>query len=89
MWGVVVLIPKGGGDYHSIGLVKVVCNVVMVIINHHLRTAISFHDVLHGSRLGHGTGTTSLEAKLLQKLTAMREEVLYVIFMVLYKGYDS
>ena len=40
-------------------------------------------------RAGCGTGTATLEAKLLQQLAAMREEVLYVIFLDLTKAYDA
>ena len=67
-----VLIPKGGGDYYVIGLVEVVWKVVTVILNFCLTTSIDFHVVLHGLWAGRGTGTTSLEAKLLQQLMAMR-----------------
>ena len=35
------------------------------------------------------TGTATLEAKLLQKLAALREEVLYVIFLHLHKAYEA
>ena len=35
------------------------------------------------------TGTATLKAKLLQQLAAMREEVLYVIFLDLTKAYDA
>ena len=38
---------------------------------------------------GRGTGTATLEAKLLQQLAAMREKVLYVIFLDLTKAYDA
>ena len=34
-------------------------------------------------------GTETLEAKLLQQLVALREEVLYVIFLGLHKSYDA
>ena len=34
-------------------------------------------------------GTATLEAKLLQQLAALREEVLYVIFLELHKAYDA
>ena len=34
-------------------------------------------------------GTASLEAKLLQKLTDMREEVPYEVFLNLLKDYDA
>ena len=57
--------------------------------NFHLRltASINFHDFLDGFRAGCGMGTSTLEAKLLQKLAALREEVLYVIFMDLHKAY--
>ena len=41
--------------------------------------------VLGGTR--HGTAT--LEVKLLQKVTAMREEVLHAIFLDLHKAYNA
>ena len=63
--------------------------VVAVILNRRFTSSITFHDVLHRFRAGRGTGTATLEAKLLQKLAAMREEVLYVIFLDLTKAYDA
>ena len=47
------------------------------------------HDFLHIFRAGCGTGTATLEAKLLQQLAALREEVLYVIFLDLHQVYDA
>ena len=64
-WQVVVLIPKGGGDYYGIGLVEVVWEVVTVILNFYLTTSINFQEVLHGFWEGCDTGTTSLEAILI------------------------
>ena len=84
-WQAVVLIPKGKGDYRGIGLVEVMWKIVAVILNRRFNSSITFHDVLHGLRAGRGTGTTTLEAKLLQQFTAMREEVLYMIFLDLTK----
>ena len=88
-WQAVVLIPKGKKDYRGIGLVEVMWKVVAVILYRRLTSSITFHDVLHGFRTGRGTGTAILEAKLLQQLAAMREEVLYVIFLDLTKAYDA
>ena len=88
-WQAVVLIPKGKGDYWGIGLVEVMWKVVAVILNRCLTSSITFHDVLHEFRAGRGTGTATLEAKLPQQLAAMREEVLYVIFLDLTKVYDA
>ena len=89
MWQTVVLIPKGKKEYRGIGLVKVTWKVVAAILHLRLTTAITYHDALHGFRAGRGTGTATLEAKLLQQLAAMREEVLYVIFLYLTKAYDA
>ena len=87
-WQAVVLIPKGKKDYRGIGLVEVMWKVVADILNCRFTASISYHDFLHGFRAGRGTGTTTLEAKLLQQLVALREEVLYVIFLDL-KAYDA
>ena len=86
---VVFLIPKGGGDCRGIGLMEVVWKLAVVILNFRLTDSITFHDILHGFRDGHGTGTATLKAKLIQQLVAMREEVLYVIFLDLHKAYDD
>ena len=81
LWQTMVLIPKGKKAYRGIGLVEVTWKAVAAILHPRLTTAITYHDALHGFRAGCGTGTASLEAKLLQQLAAMREEVLYVIFL--------
>ena len=84
-----VLILKGGKEYRVIGLVEVMWKVVAAILHRRLTTAITYHDALHGFRAGRSTGTATLEAKLLQQLADMREEVLYVIFLDLTKAYDA
>ena len=88
-WQTVVLTPKGGNEYRGIGLVEVTWKVVAAILHCRLTTAITHHDALHGFRAGRGTGAATLEAKLLQQLAAIREEVLYVIFLDLTKAYDA
>ena len=88
-WQSELLIPNGRKEYRGIGLVEVMCKVVAVILHHRLATAITYHNFLHGFWAGRGTRTSTLEAKLLQQLAAMREEVLYVIFLDLHKAYDS
>ena len=88
-WQAVVLIPKGKKDYWGIGLVEVMWNVVVAILNFRFTSSITYYDALQGFREGRGTGTATLEAKLLQQLVALREEVLYVIFLELTKSYDA
>ena len=63
--------------------------VVAAILHCRLTTAITYQNALHGFRAGSGTGTATLEAKWLQQLAAMREEVLYVIFLDLIKAYNA
>ena len=75
-WQAVVLIPNGKTDYRGIALVEVMWKVVAAILNCRLMASITFHNFLHGFRAGRGTGTATLEAKLLQQLAALREEVL-------------
>ena len=88
-WKTVVLIPKRKGEFRGIGLVEVTWKVVAVILHRRLTARIKFYDALHGFWEGRGTGTATLEAKLLKQLAAMREEVLYVIFLDLTKAYDA
>ena len=78
---------QGGGDYRGIGLVEVVWNVVMLMMTLNCRVAssIAFHNVFHGFQAGRDTGTTFLEAKLIQQLTDTREELFNIIFMDLHK----
>ena len=72
MWQAVVLIPKGGKDYRGILLMKEIWKVVTEILNCRLTSSITFQGLLHIFREGHGTGTASLEAKLLHQLAALR-----------------
>ena len=71
-WQAVVLISKGTGGYRGIRLVEVMWKIVAVILNRRLTSSITFHEVLHGFWAGRGTGTATLEAKLIQQLAAMR-----------------
>ena len=57
--------------------------------NSRLTASITFHDFLHGFRSDCETGTATLGSKLLQQLTALREEVVYVISLDLNKVYDT
>ena len=73
----------------DIGLMEVVWKVLVVILNCLLTASITLQNFLHDFGSARGTGTATLEAKLLQKLAAMREEVLCVIFLYLKKAYDA
>ena len=61
----------------------------MAILNLRLTASIAYHKFLHVFRSGHGTGTATFKDKPLQQLAALREEVLYVIFLELHKAYEA
>ena len=50
-----------------------VWKVVAEILNRQITASITYHDLIHGFQEGHGTGTNTLKANLLQQLAAMRE----------------
>ena len=60
--------------------------MVAVILKRRLGAAINLHDMLNVLYNDHRMGTTSIEAKLFQQLTEIREEVLCKIFIDLHKA---
>ena len=88
-WQAVVLILKERGDYNRIGLVEAIWKAAEVILNCRFTVTITYHDFLNIFRAGRGTGTATLEVKLLQKVAALREAVLHAIFLDLNKDYDD
>ncbi len=76
----VVLIPKGGGDYRGIGLLEPISKVCERVIDKHLN-AIDLHESLHGCRTGRGTGTAGIQAKLAQQLTHLEQVPFYGVFV--------
>ena len=76
-------------DYCGIGILEVMWKVVASILNLPLTASIAYHNFLHGLRAGYSIGTTTFVAKLIKKLAALREELLYMIFLDLHKVYDA
>ena len=68
---------------------EVVWKAETVILDFCFTASITFSNVLHGFRLGCGTGTNSLKFKILHQLMNTRREVLYVIFLDLHKAYEA
>jgi hypothetical protein len=88
LWIIVVLIPKGGGDYRGIGLLEPIWKCIERVINHQL-DAIELHDSLHGCRSKCGTGTAIIEAKLAQQLSYLELKPFYGVFLDLRKAFDA
>jgi hypothetical protein len=87
-WVVTVLIPKGGGDYHSIGLLEPIWKVIKWVMDKRLE-AIVLHDSLHSCCNGQGTGTAVIEAKLTQQLAHIEQTPFYGVFINLKKAFDA
>ena len=71
-WNISVLLLKGHGEFRGIGLVKILYEELLGLVNCQIEAEANFHEVIHGFQAEQGTGTTSLEAKLLQNLTKIR-----------------
>ena len=86
-WEIIFLIPKRkSSNFRGIRLVEVLLKTMTILLNRWLTAEIKFHYVLYGFRASHGTGTAALNAKLLQHLTAMREAVLFKVFLDIQKA---
>ena len=59
------------------------------LLNRWLMAAITYHDALHGFWEGQSVGNAALEAKLLQQLTAVRDAVIFEVFLDLQKAYNN
>ncbi len=68
-----VLIPKGGGGYRGIGLLKPIWKVVEVIMDKWLNN-LEFHDSIYGFWAGRGLAQLSLKPR---------------VFINLHKAFDS
>jgi hypothetical protein len=88
LWMIVVLIPKGGGDYRGIGILEPMWKVCERIMDKRLN-AFDLHESLHGCRDRRGTGTAIIEAKLAQQLAHLEQVPFYGLFLDLKKAFDA
>jgi hypothetical protein len=88
LWIIVVLISKGGGDYHGIGLLEPIWKVIKRIINRRM-DSIQLHDSLHSCPHQCGTGTATIKAKLVQQLSYLEMQPFYGVFLDLGKAFDA
>ena len=77
-WMVIVLLPKGGGDFQGIGLLDPCWKVVEKLMVCRM-AIIEFHPSLHGGLPKRGMGTATIEAKLAQQLAWMEQEPLHQV----------
>ena len=60
-----------------------------MVVNFWRKQSVELHDVLHGFRAGRGTGTTTLEEKLMQQFSGITHEPLFQILLDVRKAYGS
>ena len=44
----VLILPKGNGEFRRIGFVKVLWKALLGVFNRNIRAAVNFDDTLHG-----------------------------------------
>jgi hypothetical protein len=87
-WIIVILIPKGGGNYRGIGLLEPIWKCIERVIDQRLE-AIELHDSLHGCCSKRGTGTAIIKAKLAQQLSYPQLKPFYGVFLDLRKAFNA
>ena len=60
---------------------------MLVLINRCIGLEINYHNVFCGFWVVQGMATASLKSNLLQKITSMREEVIYKVLLGLREDY--
>ncbi len=66
-WVIIILIPKGYGDYWGIGLIEPIHKMVQLVVDGRLEI-IDLHNCLHSFLSGCGMGTAIMELKLAVQL---------------------
>jgi hypothetical protein len=87
-WEIIILLPKGGGNFHGIGLLEPSWKAVEKIMVKQL-ALIKFRDCFHSGLPKRATGTASIEAKPAQQLAWRDQCPLYEIYVDLKKAYDA
>jgi hypothetical protein len=87
-WMIIILLPKGRGDYFGIGLLDPIWKVIKKFMVLWL-SAIKLHDCLHGGFPRQGIRTAIMEVKLQQQLAWAEQEPLYQVYLDLQKAYDA
>ena len=89
-WTILALLPKDGGRaYRGIGLVEHLQKVLDIICDTRIKSAVVFHDVLHGFRARRGTGTAIIEIKLAMELARIEQAPLHINYLDLTKAHDT
>ena len=86
---ILVLIPKGPMYTWGIGLLGVRWKLLDFIIYTQIKTAVTFHSVLHGLRASRGMGTEIMELKMVQEIASIYQDPLSLVSLDLRKSYNT
>ena len=67
---------------------EVVRKIGTVVLNFQIKQSVTLHDALHGLWVGSGTGSATLEVKLVQQLEGIAHEPLFKVFLDMQKACD-
>ena len=87
-WAIMVLLPKGKGEYQYILLAEETWKLCTLVLNARMKKGVDLYDSLHEFWEGRETGTVTLEATLDQKLTVLDHEPLFQVFLDARKAYE-
>jgi hypothetical protein len=88
LWVIVVLIPKGGGNYWRIGLLEPIWKVCECVMDKR-HNKINLHKSLHGCCDRRSSGTAVIKAKLTQQLAHLKQVPFYSVFLDLKKAFNT
>jgi hypothetical protein len=72
-WCVLVAIPKPSGGFCGIGLLELMWKLIYSTIYSRMKENIQLQSALYGFRPGRGTGTASIEVKLIMQLATIHQ----------------
>ena len=88
-WTLLFLIPKGTTNKWVIGLLETLWKVVEALTDNFLRASLQLYNILHGFRSGRRIWTAIMDLKLAQELASIDQDLLFLVFLDLRKGYDT
>jgi hypothetical protein len=88
LWVIVVLIPKGSGNYWGIGLLGPMWKVCECVMDKRL-IKIDLHKSLHDCRDRCSTGTAMIKAKLAQQLSHLEQVPFYGVSLDLKNAFSA
>ena len=85
-----ILIPKPGKEeMRSIGLTDSIWKICSRVIANRINDTVKWHKSIHGFRNSKGTGTATLEVKLMASLSEHKGDTIFQVFLDLKKAFDS